>query len=230
MARPTSSHVARYDTANVASAPDGRLFSPTFDRNAPPLIAALAPWFAGGSGPVLEIGCGTGQHAGAFALAFPSLDWWPSDPFPEHRASARAWRAHLRLPDREILDLDATGDWPAAPGVRRLGPLAAVFAMNVVHIAPWAVAEGIVAGAGRALAPGGALILYGPFKVHGDFVGEGNRAFDAGLRADNPAWGLRDVAEIEALGRDAGLTFATLTAMPANNRLIVLQKTTALAN
>jgi len=40
----------------------------------------------------------------------------------------------------------------------------AVFCANVIHIAPWRIAEGLFAGAGRTLRPDGRLFLYGPFK------------------------------------------------------------------
>lgn len=219
---PTSPHIARYNAGNADAETDGRLRSPVFERNSPPIIAALAPWLAGRTGPALEIGAGTGQHAGAFALAFPGLDWWPSDPEPGHRASIAAWRAFLRLPERDALDLDAATAWPGHPQVAALGPLAAIISLNVIHIAPYSVARGIVAGAARALAAGGLLIFYGPFKDHGRHIGSGNAAFDAGLRAENPDWGLRDLADIEALAADAGLAFAALHAMPANNRMLIL--------
>ncbi len=221
-ATPSSTHIARYHPGNAAGTPDGRLFSHVYDRNGPPIIAALTPWLASRAGPVLEIGSGTGQHAGACALAFPSLDWQPSDPDPLHRASIAAWRAHLRLPPRAALDLDAASDW--AGQVTTLGPLSAIVSMNVIHIAPFSVATGIIAGAGATLAPGGLLIFYGPFNVAGRHIGDGNAAFDAGLRTENPDWGLRDTTELEELAQGAGLSFAALQAMPANNRLLVFSK------
>lgn len=224
-AKPTSGHSARCHPGNADSASDGRLFSPVFERNAPPLIAALTPRLGKSRGTVLEIGAGSGQHAGAFQLAFPELDWVASDPYPSHRASVEAWRARLRLPAREPLALDAAADWHEDPGVRALGKLTAVVSLNVIHIAPFAVAEGIVAGAGKVLAEGGQLIFYGPFKVDGAHIGSGNEAFDAGLRADNLDWGVRDVGEVEALATIAGLTIAAVKPMPANNRLLVFRRT-----
>ena len=215
---PTSPHASRYRGSDS----QGRLHSDVFLRNAPPLVSTLAPWLSGRSGPVLEIGSGTGQHAAAFALAFPDLEWCPSDPDAEHRASISAWAAHLDTPSQPPRALDAARDW--AFEVSDLGPLAAVAALNVIHIAPRAAMEGLVADAGRALRPGGLLILYGPFLVHGDPISDGNRAFDRNLRADNPEWGLRDTDEVESLGRAAGLSPAALVAMPANNRLLILRR------
>jgi SAM-dependent methyltransferase len=184
----------------------------------------LAPWFAGRAGPVLEIGSGTGQHAAAFRLGFPGLDWIASDPDAGHRASVAAWAAEAGLPERPVLDIDAATDWAGAPEVAALGPLAAIVSMNVIHIAPIAVTEGIVRGAGRALAPQGLLVFYGPFRENGVHTGEGNRRFDEGLRAENPEWGVRDVADIADMAKAAGLSPAALIAMPANNRLLMFRR------
>ncbi len=226
-ASPTTPHISRYRTRLTDDPSDDRLFSPVFQRNSPPLLVALAPWFGGRTGPVLEIGSGTGQHAGAFRLAFPGLDWIASDPDEEHRASVRAWARELKLEGREPPDIDATTDWAARDDIRALGPLAAVVAMNVIHIAPFAVARGIVRGAGIALAPGGLLVFYGPFRENGRHVGEGNRAFDEGLRAENPEWGIRDAVEMTDLARDSGLEVAAAIAMPANNRLLLFRRPVA---
>jgi len=224
LAKPTSIHTAAYTAANSQSHADGRLFSTTFERNSPPIIAALTPWLSGVTGTVLEIGCGTGQHAGACSLAFPNLRWQTSDPYADHRASARAWATYLRLNTPAPLDLDASGDWAAREDIAQVGGLSAVISMNVIHIAPIAVAHGIISGAGKALLPGGVLMFYGPFKRNGSHIGAGNAAFDSGLRAENPDWGIRDSGEIEELGAEAGLEIAALQAMPANNRLLVLRK------
>ena len=120
------------------------------------------------------------------------------------------------MPARPVLDIDAATDWARAPEVAAVGPLTAVVAMNVIHIAPIAVAEGIVRGAGQALAPQGLLVFYGPFRENGVHSGEGNRRFDEGLRAENPAWGVRDLAEVADMAKAAGLSPAAMIAMPAN--------------
>ncbi|MDH5797006.1 MAG: class I SAM-dependent methyltransferase [Paracoccaceae bacterium] len=224
MAMPPVSIMAQYRQGSEQGFEDGRLFAPTFPRNSPPLISELAPWLNGRKGTVLEIGAGTGQHATAFALAFRGLDWWPSDPDPLHRASVEAWQKALGAPLRPAFDLDAATDWAALPEVEALAPLAAVLSMNVIHIAPFEVATGIVLGAGKALAQDGILILYGPFKENGAHTGAGNEAFDARLRSENPDWGIRDSTEIAALADQAGLRQVAFVSMPANNRLIIFQK------
>ncbi len=195
-----------------------KLFAPAAGRNAGPIAAVLTGLLAGGDGTVVEIGSGTGQHAAAFAAALPHLTWQPTDPDPAHRASIAAWAedggpANLRAP----IALDATSDW--AP---RVGPARAVFCANVIHIAPWAVAEGLVAGAARALAPGGLLILYGPFFEDGA-AAPSNLDFDRDLRARDPSFGVRDAADVAAL---AAPHFAPPRRfeMPADNLILAFAR------
>ncbi|MFK7941396.1 MAG: DUF938 domain-containing protein [Paracoccaceae bacterium] len=198
---------------------DGRLVAPSASRNETPIINALAPVLSGLSGLMLEIGSGTGQHVAAYARAYPQIDWQPSDPFEEHHDSIRAWVAQAGCPNlRAPIWLDAAEIWP------NLGQLAGVISVNVIHISPWAVAQGIVRGAAAAVQSGGVLVFYGPFKEAGQHTGDGNAAFDETLRARDPGWGIRDLGEVVALGEGHGFGPAEISEMPANNRLVVLRK------
>ncbi|ABD85667.1 DUF938 domain-containing protein [Rhodopseudomonas palustris] len=203
---------------------DGRLDAAAFHRNHAPIWEALAPLLGEQSGEVLEAGSGTGQHVIAFARQSPNLIWWPSDFNPAHLASIAAWRTQAGLANvREPLSIDLSDPaWcPQLQDGSGPGPLLAVFSANVVHIAPWRVAEGLFAGAARYLRPDGRLILYGPFKRDGAHTAPSNAAFDHSLRATNPDWGVRDLAELEALGSAHGLILSNIIEMPANNLLLV---------
>ncbi len=221
----------RITTDPVAATAGGRLVAPSAERNRQPIIDALGPLLAGASGTVLEIGSGTGQHVAALAAAFPGLDWQPSERVDACLESIRAWAATSGLANlRPPIRLDAAKPWPDLGQLDRAHPssgastpprsLAAVLAINVIHIAPWEVAEGIVRDAGRALAPGGALIFYGPFKEGGRHTGGGNEQFDAMLRAEDPGWGVRDLDDLSALAASTDLGPPQVTPMPANNRLV----------
>jgi hypothetical protein len=102
--------------------------------------------------------------------------------------------------------------------------LAAVFCANVVHIAPWNVAEGLFAGAGRYLSADGKLFLYGPFKRGGKHTALSNAVFDTSLREGNPEWGVRDIGDVETLAKAAGLGLVEAIDMPANNLTLVFSR------
>lgn len=212
-------------TANAA--PDGRLDAPAFHRNHEPIWAALAPWLLTQNGDVLEAGSGTGQHAVAFARQSPNLVWWPGDYEDAHVRSIEAWRLHSGLPNiRPARRLDlAAPDWAlSADDSARLRGLTAVFCANVIHIAPWTVTERLLTGAAARLRDGGRLYLYGPFMREGTHTAPSNAAFDASLRAQNPAWGVRDTAEITKLAARAGLRALETVPMPANNFILVFER------
>lgn len=198
-----------------------RHVSPSAERNLAPLLETLADVLPP-AGRVLELGSGTGQHAAAFAAAFPRLTWQPSDADAECRASIAAWCRHAALPNLEpplaLNLLDA--DWEARAG----GPCAALLAVNVLHIAPWAAAEGLLRGAAALLEADGALIVYGPFRRDGDWVSEGNARFDRSLRHNDPAWGVRDTADVAAAAAAHGLALVRTVPMPANNTTLVLAR------
>ena len=101
------------------------------------------------------------------------------------------------------------------------GELLTVFCANVIHIAPWHVAEGLFAGAGRYLRSDGRLFLYGPFKRGGKHTAVSNAVFDASLREGNPEWGVRDIEAVERLAASAGLLLEEISEMPANNLTLV---------
>jgi hypothetical protein len=99
--------------------------------------------------------------------------------------------------------------------------LLAVFCANVVHIAPWRVAEGLFAGAGNYLRTDGLLFLYGPFKRDGKHTAISNAVFDASLREGNAEWGVRDIEALEGLAAGAGLVLVEVVEMPSNNLTLV---------
>src|ERR1043165_6719348 len=169
---------------------DERMFSPTAARNSVPILAVLERILPA-NGVVLEIGCGTGEHAVHFARAMPSLTWVPSDPDSESRASTASWIRFTGLGN--VLaprDIDVCAkSW----GVEQTAPFDAIVSLNMVHLAPWAATLGLFTGAGRLLRIGGLLFLYGAFMRDGVHTAPSNAAFDATLKARNPAWGVRDI-------------------------------------
>src|SRR3954454_13242040 len=147
--------------------PDDRNYRLAFHRNQQPIWADWQKFLQGKSGDVLEAGSGTGQHVVDFARRSPAITWWPSDFNQAHLDSIAAWRAHAQLANvRAPLRIDLSDPTWCPEMHDRRGPdrLLAVFCANVIHIAPWRVAEGLIAGAARYLRADGKLLLYGPFR------------------------------------------------------------------
>jgi hypothetical protein len=174
------------------------------------------------TGLVLEVASGSGEHALHLAAALPHLVFQPSDPDPAARASIDAWAAGAGLPNlRPALALDAAAP-PAAWPIARAD---AVLCINMIHIAPWEAALGLVAGAARLLvAPGAPLVLYGPFRRGGAHTAPSNAAFDASLRAQDPRWGVRDLEAVAGAAAEAGFGPPEAIAMPANNLTVVFRR------
>jgi hypothetical protein len=159
-----------------------------------------------------------------FARHIPEITWWPSDFNEQHLKSIAAWQAHAALPNiRPPLRIDLSDPAWCAEMHDGSGPskLLAVFCANVIHIAPWRVAEGLFAGAGRYLRADGRLFLYGPFKRGGRHTAMSNAVFDTSLRDRNAEWGVRDIEALEKLAASAGLALIEVAEMPANNLILV---------
>jgi len=217
-------HVVEFGKDGRPIESDGRLDAPAFHRNHQAIRAVLQKFLAGKSGDVVEAGSGTGQHVADLARHLPGITWWPSDLNEQHLKSIAAWRAHAALPNiRPPLRIDL-GDPTWCPQMHDgSGPakLLAVFCANVIHIAPWRVAEGLFAGAGRYLRADGRLFLYGPFKRGGQHTAPSNAAFDSSLRDQNAEWGVRDIEALEKLAWSVGLVPIEIAEMPANNLILV---------
>jgi len=199
---------------------DARCHAPATLRNRDPILAVLLRHLpAIADMPVLEVASGSGEHALHFAAALPGLMFQPSDPDPAACASIDAWARLARLPNlRPALALDATAEeWP-------IEAAAAVLCINMIHIAPWAATEGLLRGAARLLPSGGPLYLYGPFRRGGHHTAPSNTAFDADLRARDPAWGVRDLEAVAEAAARGGFGPPLVEAMPANNLSVLFPR------
>jgi hypothetical protein len=210
--------------------PDGRLDAAAFHRNHQPIWAVLQKFLDGKTGDVVEAGSGTGQHVVDFAQRSPRITWWPSDLNDAHLKSINAWREHAQLANVRApmrIDLSDPAWCPEMRDGSGPGELLAVLCANVIHIAPWRVAEGLIAGAARYLRADGRLFLYGPFKRDGKHTALSNAVFDTSLRDNNAEWGVRDIDDVRRLAGNVGLAFIETVEMPANNLVLVFGKSKA---
>ena len=197
--------------------------APATLRNRVPILHVLKKVLPA-EGLLLEIASGTGEHA---AFMAPRLGkgwtWQPSDRGVEALEDIDSYSAESnceRILPAILLDaIDKT--WP----VDRAD---AVLCCNMIHIAPWEAAEGLLAGAARILPPAAPLILYGPFKRHGEHTAPSNAEFDAVfLRQRNPLWGVRCLdTEIAPLTEQNGFVLDEIVQMPANNLSVVFRRKT----
>lgn len=196
-----------------------KLFSPSAARNSGPIAAVLSERLAP-KAHVVEIGCGTGEHAEAACLARPDISWLPSDLDAASRASATARSAEV--PGLEpAIEIDASdNDWQSG-----LDPADALVCCNVIHISPWGVAEGLAAGAAELVSAQGLIFLYGPFQ-EGEATAPSNLAFDANLKQRNPEWGVRSLDAVTALFERHRFALTERIEMPSNNLSLVFRRTT----
>jgi SAM-dependent methyltransferase len=202
----------------MGDAADGRLYHAHVARNRQPILDVLARVLPRGA-LVLEIASGSGEHAVFFAQHLPLVRWQPTDTDGGALASIAAHRAGAALPNLlEPLHLNAAAQrWPVESAD-------ALVCNNMIHITPWRITEGLMAGAGRTLPNGGILYLYGPYGIDGRHTAPSNADFDAWLKAQNPEWGIRDLAEVAALAQRHGLELTETVAMPANNLSVIFRR------
>lgn len=193
-------------------------FSQACENNKAPILSILKQVLIKPA-TVWEIGSGTGQHACHFASELPHLTWQPTD-LPEHHPGINAWRNEAQLPNlRPPLELDVTSPtWPCDGGIE------AFFTANTLHIMSWQKVETLFEKLGTYLNPSAIVCIYGPFNYNGQFTSESNARFDEWLLQRDPESGIRDFEAVTKLAKLIGLILLEDNAMPANNRLLIFQK------
>jgi len=199
-----------------------RLFAPAATRNRGPILEVLRRVLPG-SGLVLEIASGSGEHVAFFASRLPKHRFQPSDPDPAARRSIAAWTRSEGLSNvLSPLAIDAVQEeWGLGESASEV---AAILSINLVHIAPWSACQGLMRGAGELLRAGAPLVLYGPYRRGGAHTAPSNRSFDQSLRSRNREWGVRDLEAVEECAESRGLTLEEVVEMPANNLTLIFRR------
>lgn len=197
--------------------------APATLRNRAPIAEVLARELPG-SGAVLEIASGTGEHAVFFAAQFPALQWLPTDPLPEALVSIAAYRedyAGGNLAAPLLLDASDPARWPV---IGAYPPFAACVCINMVHISEWAATVGLFRGCAQVLTNEAPVVLYGPYLEEGVETTASNLAFDRSLKERNPAWGLRHAEAVDRLAAEWGFERSNRYEMPASNLTLIYRK------
>ena len=201
-------------------------FSPSCERNRDPILDVLRRHLDGAR-HVLEIGSGTGQHAVHFAAAMPWLTWQTSDD-ASNLAGIAQWlddAGFANTPPPIALQAAAEPAPHFTPELSpELLPFDAVFTANTLHIMGWPEVQALFASLPGILAEQARVIAYGPFNHGGEFSSDSNREFEGWLKARDPCSGIRDIEAVDALASAIGLQRIDDVAMPANNRILVWQR------
>ncbi len=187
------------------------------ENNKAPILAVIREAFTKPT-TVWEIGSGTGQHACYFASELPHLIWQPTD-LPESHPGINAWRDEARLANLNqplVLDV-ADAVWPCEG-------MDAVFTANTLHIMSWQNVEILFERFETYLNPLAIACIYGPFNYNGKYTSDSNANFDQWLKSRDPLSGIRDFEAVIKLAKKTRLKLIKDNPMPANNRLLVLQK------
>lgn len=192
-------------------------FSEACERNKDVILEQLRLQFADRTA-VLEIGSGSGQHARYLAESLVHLGWQPSEVASGFDALVQnlSQRPPCNLCLPVCLDVSAPL-WPAVQ-------VDAVFSANTLHIMGWAEVECFFAGVGALLGSGGKLAVYGPFRYQGAYTSASNAQFDHWLQQRDSRSGIRDFEALERLAAAQRLRLLSDVAMPANNQLLLWQK------
>lgn len=197
-------------------------FSQSCENNKQPILQIIREVFIQPT-TIWEIGSGTGQHACFFASELPHISWQPTDR-ADYITGIHRWLEDTKLPNvKSPLILDVNDSvWPCQQGID------ALFSANTLHIMSIVEVELLFQRLASYLNPNALVCIYGPFNYQGQFTSDSNARFNDWLKAQNPHSGIRDFEKIYELAESIGLQILDDHAMPANNRLLVFQKSVEL--
>ncbi|MFT6122513.1 MAG: cyclopropane fatty-acyl-phospholipid synthase-like methyltransferase [Oleiphilaceae bacterium] len=188
-------------------------------RNQDPIYQTLKLHFTT-SGHVLELACGTAQHAVYFAERLAHLNWQPSD-LAFTLDGAKLWVEEAALENLQpaiMVDINES-DW----GVSNVDY---IYSANLIHFVSQNTVNAMFAGVSKYLKHDGLFALYGPCN-QGGYTSEGNACLDQWLKTEiNPDAGIKELSDIIALGKKYDLTLIANHLMPANNHLLMFRKET----
>ncbi len=201
-------------------------FSQACERNKDPILDVIRPLLKD-LRSVLEVGSGTGQHALCFAQQLPHITWQTSDQAP-YLAGINAQIDNAKEHNSELsnllspiqLDVTQTSWLPESLTGQQYD---AIYSANTLHIMAWPQVQAFFAGLHQVIRSGTYLIIYGPFKYHGQYTSGSNQNFDQDLRTRGVGSGIRNFEDVDKLAKESGLDLMNDIAMPANNQCLIWQ-------
>ena len=193
-------------------------FSQACENNKQPILQVISKVFKRPM-TVWEIGSGTGQHASYFAQQLPHINWQPSDR-KELLPGITQWVEDAQVQNLyPPIKLDVTDTLWLCTAIEGL------FTANTLHIMSWNEVETLFSRLNELFRKNAVVCIYGPFNYHGTYTSDSNAQFDRWLKETDPLSGIRDKEAVEALAQASGIQLVDDVAMPANNRLLVFNRT-----
>lgn len=223
---------------SAASSPEqeSKLDSPSAHRNKDPIWKVLENHvFDKSDKTVLEVASGAGIHMDFFCRKLAdkrhTVDWHPVDSEERYLKSIEVYASELKqdlgpgvvVHDPLSLTLNEKGIQQEQTRLALPKKVDVILCFNMIHIAPWSAAMGLMKLAGERLTDG-SLVLYGPFFFE-DHIVESNVRFDESLKSRDPSWGVRKLQDVLDLAQTHGLELKQPPiSMPANNHLLLFWK------
>ncbi|WP_421783186.1 DUF938 domain-containing protein [Kiloniella litopenaei] len=208
---------------------DHRRYAPATERNREAIYEVLKNNLPQ-TGTLLEIASGTGEHAAWIGARLPAISWQTSeydrDLFPSIKAHIQASEANNISPPVHIDVMQDDWGLGKEKQAQFQNKTDVIICANMIHIAPWDAAIGLVQGASRLLSENGNLFIYGPFFQSDVKTAPSNIEFDQWLKERDASWGIRQLDDVRSLGHNHGLVLHKIHTMPANNLFLQFKKTT----
>jgi cyclopropane fatty-acyl-phospholipid synthase-like methyltransferase len=192
-------------------------------RNQDPIYQTLKKYTIE-PGNLLEVGCGTGQHAVYMSERLPHIHWQATDR-QDALVGANLWISESQfLPTAIELDISMT-DWQDTIKQSISGnEFLYAYSANVVHFVSNELVDNLFKGLSNLLNKDAYLFLYGPFNIDG-FTSKGNEILDEWLKSDiDPLAGIKELSNITKLANNNGFDLTDNKILPANNHLLVFKK------
>jgi len=194
--------------------------APSCERNKAPILTILEKYCQHrdiNPFKIFEIGSGTGQHACFFSEKLPFVEWTTSD-MEENHAGIKAWIAESH---QKIL---GPVKFEAGKDSVEFDSYDMVFSANTLHIMGWKSCKTLFKKLGKSMKTDSLVLFYGPFNYRGEFTSESNRTFDGWLKDRSPAMGIRAFEDVTNNMAKNGFFLKEDIEMPANNRILVFEK------
>lgn len=150
--------------------------------------------------------------------------WQPSDCEEKYISSISAYVEESKLTNiKKPIWVDIS-EVPSVWASKEMNEIDLICNINMIHITPIKCTEGLFKAAEILLKSTGKLVTYGPYAVDGVLSPQSNVDFDAGLKARNPEWGVRDTVYLKSLAESHSLVLTEMVDMPSNNKCLVFVK------